>query len=113
MDQKNQTLQYFDTYAGDWHSRSVGMGDRYNVIAARNAAVTKTIDRISILTMRQGPTMWSAPRSSSNIFRLKGRIFLWRSVLRLAELRLGTLEKLAVEARSIIRSWQRFMARNK
>jgi hypothetical protein len=31
----------------------------------------------------------------------------------LAELRLGTLEKLAVEARSIIRSWQRFMARNK
>jgi 2-polyprenyl-3-methyl-5-hydroxy-6-metoxy-1,4-benzoquinol methylase len=47
MDQKKQTLQYFDTHAGDWHSRSVGIDDRYNVIAARNAAVTKTIDRMS------------------------------------------------------------------
>lgn len=47
MDQEKQTLQYFDTNAGDWHSKSVGMNDRYNVIAARNAAVTRTIDAMS------------------------------------------------------------------
>ncbi len=44
MDQEKQTLQYFDTHAGDWHSKSVGVNDRFNVIAARNAAVIKTID---------------------------------------------------------------------
>lgn len=47
MDQKKQTLHYFDTHANNWQSMSAGMRDRYNVIAARNAAVTTTIDRMS------------------------------------------------------------------
>ena len=44
MDQDKQTRQYFDTNADGWQSLSVGMDDRYNVIAARNGAVTRVID---------------------------------------------------------------------
>jgi 2-polyprenyl-3-methyl-5-hydroxy-6-metoxy-1,4-benzoquinol methylase len=46
-DQKQQTQQYFDTHAGDWHSLAVGQTDRYNVIAGRNGAVLRAIETMA------------------------------------------------------------------
>jgi len=46
MNQEKQTQHYFDTHADDWHLKSIGSSERYNVITARNAAVTKTIDKM-------------------------------------------------------------------
>lgn len=43
-DQQRQTLEFFDTIAGDWKERAAGHTERVNVIAQRNDCVLDVID---------------------------------------------------------------------
>jgi SAM-dependent methyltransferase len=47
MDQKQQTQKYFDAFASDWQSKSVGEKDDYNIIAARNNVVLSILRQMA------------------------------------------------------------------